>query len=119
MDDFRPLRTGPGEMDQLPGIPYGQIAEHDGVQDAEDRGVRPEPERERQDDGGGEPGALGERAERVAHVLEHGVHHSLLRATIGSTRDARRAGAAIASSETPTRPRGKRTHVTGSPGCTP
>ena len=79
-------------MDQLPRIPYGQIAEHDGVQDAEDRDVRADPEGERQDDGGGERRALGERAYRVAQVLRERVDHSYLRATIGSTFAARRAG---------------------------
>src|SRR5204863_541119 len=48
-----------------------------------------------------EAGALRERAHSVAKVLQQRVHHSYLRATIGSTRAARREGTKLASAVTP------------------
>ena len=57
----------------------------------EDRGVGADTEGERPNGDGGERGIRGQGPERVAKVLEQGVH-SYLSATTGSTRDARRAG---------------------------
>src|SRR5690348_10166748 len=45
--------------------------------------------------------------------------HSLMSATVGGTRVARRAGSHVASSATPTRKSGTRTKVTGSAELTP
>jgi len=42
-----------------------------GVDDREDGGIGADADREREDSHGGEPGAAGELAERVAEVLEH------------------------------------------------
>ena len=52
------------------GSSLRQIAQHDGVQHAEDRGVGANAERERQDSDRGEPGAAGKRSDRVAKVLQ-------------------------------------------------
>jgi hypothetical protein len=80
------------------GLRERQGPEHHRVHDAEDRGVRADAERQRQERDGREARALGQPAQREPHVLEQCIHTVLLRAysqrsaTIGSTRVARRAG---------------------------
>ena len=77
---------------QAVGLVVRQRLEQHTVNEAEDRRVGPDPQREREHRDGGESGALGERPACVPQVGEQGVHHSDLNATIGSTFAARRAG---------------------------
>src|SRR5262249_14700843 len=83
----------------------------DAVDEAEHEGVRADRECERQQGGKRERGARRQRADAVAQVLEQTVEHgssldrasprgdhSYRKATIGSTRNARRAGISVASS---------------------
>ena len=62
------------------------------VHDGEHGHVRADTECQREHDAERETGALRQGAQGVAEVGEQGVHHSYLRATIGSTFVARRAG---------------------------
>ena len=54
------------------GILVRERLEQDGVDHREDRGVRADAEREHDEHGGGEAGALAEAAKGVAHVLQGG-----------------------------------------------
>src|SRR2546425_10485376 len=78
-----------------------QRLEEHGVHRAEDGGVGADTEGEREHGHGGEAGALRERADGKTEILEERVHHSYLKATIGSTRAARREGTKLASTVTP------------------
>ncbi len=57
------------DENQFVRIVHRHRPQHDRFEQAEDRGVRADAERERQDDDRGEPGIAPERAQRVAHVL--------------------------------------------------
>ena len=71
-----PLRVLLPEGHQPVGAGEGQGAEERRVHGGEDRGVRPDAEREREDDGQAEAGAPPELAERVAQVLAQGARHA-------------------------------------------
>ena len=83
----RGLREGLAQHHQPLGLAVGQRPQQHAVHDAEDRGVRPDPERERQYDGHGEGRRLPQAAQAVADVLHQalerpsapGVAHPLLR----------------------------------------
>ena len=85
-------RSDPGHLvlqaHQPAGFGVRQPVQHDAFEQREDRGARAHAERQGEHGGRSEAGALEEPAQRVAEVLDH----SYLRATIGSTRAARRAG---------------------------
>src|SRR2546422_5162233 len=85
----------------------------------ENRTGRADAQRQRQHDAEREAGVLHERADRVPEILEQRVHHSYLRATIGSTRAARREGSQQASTATAARITGTATKVARSVGETP
>src|SRR2546421_1925253 len=85
----------------------------------ENRSGRANAQRQRQQDAEREAGVLGERAQRVPEILEQRVHHSYLKATIGSTRAARREGSQQASTATAARITGTATKVARSVGETP
>ena len=67
--DVAPCHVGKGE-DQAVGILVGQRAKEYGVRDAEDRGRRADAESDRQDGGGGEHGALAQRAQSKGEVAK-------------------------------------------------
>src|SRR2546430_897970 len=96
-----------------------QRLEQHGVDRAEDGGIGADAEREREHGDEREAGASREGADRVPEILEQGVHHSYLRATIGSTRAARREGSQQASTATAARITGTATKVARSVGETP
>ena len=52
----------------------GQRAEHDGVDEAEDSGVRADAKSEREDGDGGEGRRLGEHPEGIAKILKNRLH---------------------------------------------
>ena len=66
------------QTDEPIGGWIGKWCEHHRVQHAEHGGVGAEPERERQDDGGGELRRRAERSHRIGEVLSQAVHSSLL-----------------------------------------
>ena len=67
-----------GELDQFPRpLGAGQGTEDDGVDQAEDRRVEPDADREDPDGRGGEPGASAEHPQRVPDVLQQGRHDRL------------------------------------------
>src|SRR5438128_9779899 len=70
-DTFRPAVRGPVEQDELFGISDGQHLEQHHVNQAENRCVRPDAEREREHGNGGEAGVLQQLAEGEAEVV-HG-----------------------------------------------
>ncbi len=59
--------------DELVGVTHRERLEHHRVEDAEDRGVRTDPERQREDGDEGERRGRAERPQRVAHVADHRV----------------------------------------------
>ena len=61
------------------GVAEGEGLEQHGVDDAEDRRVRPDPEREDDDRGGRESRALGQDAQPVSNVLPELCHRRYLR----------------------------------------
>src|SRR5947207_1759889 len=67
----------------------------------ENRSGRADAERQRQHDAEREAGVRREPAQRVAEIVDQRVHYSYLKATIGSTRAARREGTKLASAVTP------------------
>ena len=60
--------------DQLAGVAIRQRPEQHRVHRAEDRGVRPDAQGQRQDDDAGEGRALGQAAEAVAEILQESIH---------------------------------------------
>ncbi len=73
----------------------GERFEQNRIHHAEDRAVRPDSQRERENRDGGEPGIPGERATGVAQILperSHGGAYSSRSEVMGSVRAARRAG---------------------------
>ncbi|PYQ99584.1 MAG: hypothetical protein DMF96_06480 [Acidobacteria bacterium] len=60
------------ELDEFARIPHRQRAEHQGVDQAENRSVRADAEGEREDGDGGEAGRAAHHAEGIAEIL-HGV----------------------------------------------
>src|SRR6266571_1728621 len=98
-----PHASEPGEHDLDEPVRSGvrQRLEQHGVDCAEDGRVGTDAEREGEHSDQREAGALGEGADGVAQILEERVHHSYLKATIGSTPAARREGTKLASTVTP------------------
>jgi hypothetical protein len=62
------------DRDEAIRLPVRERTQQHRVDDAEDRGVRADSEREGEDDDRGEGRALGETAEAVTDVAEEGVH---------------------------------------------
>src|SRR5439155_24578768 len=116
-----PNASEPGEhdLDEPVRSRIGQRLEQHGVDRAEDGGIGADAEREREHGDEREGGAFGERADGEAEVLEEGVHHSVRRATIGSTCAARRAGSQHASRATPANTAATPAKVSGSVAVTP
>src|SRR5438876_1113001 len=116
-----PHASEPGEHDLDEPVRSGvrQRLEQHGVDRAEDGRVGTGAEREGEHSDQREAGALGEGADGVAQVLEERVHHSYLRATIGSTCAARRAGSQQASRATPANTAATPAKVSGSVALTP
>ena len=100
-------------------IRVGKRPQEDAVDDAEDRGVGADAERQRRHGDGGEAGVRGEAAQSVADVLQQCLHHSLLSAVIGSTRDARRAGSHAAANAAAASDDADAASATGSAALTP
>ena len=90
----------PGRHDLDESLRSGvrQRFEQQGVDRAEDGGVGPDAEREREHCHRGEGGALGEGADGVTHVLKESVHHSARNASSGEMELARSAGITDAAS---------------------
>src|SRR5579863_3679308 len=63
-------RAGPVDLDQLLGILYWEEAQHDGIEEAEDRGVCANAESERKNCDARDDGSAAENAQRVADVLQ-------------------------------------------------
>src|SRR3989449_1926305 len=91
---------GGHDLDQPVRSRVRQRPEQNAVDRAEDGRVRADAEGEREHGDEREAGAFGERAGGVTEILEQRVHHSYLKATIGSTRAARREGTKLASTVT-------------------
>jgi len=77
----RQLRDPFEHHDEPSRVPIGKRSEEHAVDDAEDGGVRADPERQRQDHDEGETGRLGERPDGVAEVLGEGGHEGRLSET--------------------------------------
>src|SRR2546425_336295 len=119
---------------------HRQGAQADGIQKLENRRVGSDAEREREHGHGGEAGVLEQLAEGEFEVVHSGIgfgvwrpgsgvggfprhlspgtRHSVLSASIGSTRAARRAGSQHAKSATAPSTNGMTAKVTGSVGLT-
>ena len=67
------------------GSAYGSGPQHDGVEDAEDRRVGADPQRQRQHDGHAERGLLDQGAKGIAKVTQQSVHGESL--AIGEMRE--------------------------------
>ena len=107
-----------GQHEEAILLGEGQRPEQHAVHDAEHGRVGTDGECQRQDPGGREPRTLAEGPDRVAEVGEESVHHSYLRATIGSTFVARRAGRKHATSATSRSSAVTAPKVSASVGCT-
>ena len=81
VDIVRPGHRHAGEQlgllvqkDEAVGVAVRQRAQEDGVDRAEDRRVRPDAERQREDSHQGEAGVLDEHPQGEAQILEKRVH---------------------------------------------
>ena len=68
-------RTGPGELHKLLRIPDRQHFEQHGIDQAEDRRVRPNAERQRHYDHCCKAGTLGQHPQAMAQVLQERFDH--------------------------------------------
>ncbi len=69
---------GVEEEDEAVGVWKGRGFEQDGIDYGEDGGIRADAERQGEDGGEGEAGALAEGAECVFQILKEGFHASAL-----------------------------------------
>ena len=90
-----------GDPDQALLVAESERLQENRVDHTEDRGRRADAERQRQDRGDGKARRAAQAADGEAQVLDERLHgHSALRAAIGSTRAARRAGRPLATTAT-------------------